>query len=133
MRANKATEHWYSDRDAMLEVKDNGENSTREGKGGANIKQPHLKYTCQRAVIVKAPPAVLCTLPDPRPVKYAMLDQKGVFLCPTPDSRSVKPPSQCRHPRSHNLTSTTVPAFIHTHDTVCYLIPIAVQAPCPYR
>lgn len=54
------------------------------------IKQLHLKYTCQRAVIVKAAPAVLCTLPDPRPVKYAMLDQKGVLLCPTPDPRSVK-------------------------------------------
>lgn len=47
------------------------------------------KYTCQRAVIVKAAPAVLCTLPDPRPVKYAMLDQKGVLFCPAPDPRSV--------------------------------------------
>lgn len=80
--------------------RDNGENSAGKNRGWVYIKQLHLKYTCQGAVIVKAAPAVLCTLPDPRPVKYAMLDQKGVLLCPTPDPRSVKaPPSQITGPQ----------------------------------
>ena len=70
---------------------DNGETSIRKNRGLVHIKQLHLKYTCQRAVTVKAAPAVLCTLPDPRPVKYAMLDQRGLLLCPTPDPKSVKP------------------------------------------
>ena len=79
---------------------DNGENSSRKSRGQAYIKQLHLKYTCQGAVIVKAAPAVLCTLPDPRPVKYAMLDQKGVLRCPTPDPSSVKAlPSQITGPQ----------------------------------
>lgn len=43
---------------------------------------------------------MLCTLPDPRPVKYAMLDQKGVLLWPTPDPKSVKAlPSHITRPR----------------------------------
>lgn len=63
------------------------------------IKQFHLKNTCQRAVTVQAIPAVLRTLPDPRAVKYAMLDEKGALLCPTPDPRSVKPlPFQITRP-----------------------------------
>ena len=68
-----------------------GKTASGKNKGAANIKQPHLKYTCQEAVIVPVPPAEVCTLPDPRPVKYSMLDQKGVFLCPKPDPRSVIP------------------------------------------
>lgn len=101
VRANKTREmgRVWSGRDGGWE-RDNGENSTRKNRGRAHIKQLHLKYTCQRAVIVKAAPAVLCTLPDPRPVKYAMLDQKGVLLCPTPDPRSVKAlPSQITGPQ----------------------------------
>lgn len=75
--------------------------------GDEYIKQPHLKYTCQRAVIVKDAPAVLCTLPDPRPVKYAMLDQKRALLCPTPDPRSVKAlPSQITGPSDHAGSAT---------------------------
>lgn len=91
MKANKTREmgrEWSGKEGGWK--RDNGENSTSKNRGRVYIKQHHLKYTCQRAVIVKAAPAVLCTLPDPRPVKYAMLDQKGVLLCPTPDPRSVK-------------------------------------------
>ncbi|KAK5854004.1 hypothetical protein PBY51_015108 [Eleginops maclovinus] len=88
-----------SGRDSGWE-RDNGETSSRSNRGQEYIKQLHLKYTCQRAVIVKAAPAVLCTFPDPRPVKYAMLDQKGVLLCPTTDPRSVKAlPSQITGPQ----------------------------------
>lgn len=77
-----------------------GKTAVGKSRGRAHIKQLHLKYTCQRAVIVKAAPAVHCTLPDPRPVKYAMLDQKGVLLWPTPDPRSVKAlPSHITRPR----------------------------------
>lgn len=91
-KANKTREtRWeYRGRNGRWE-RDNGENSTRKNKGPEYIKQFHLKYTCQRAVIVQAISAVLRPLPDPRAVKYAMLDQKGALLCPTPDPRSVKP------------------------------------------
>lgn len=86
------------------------------------IKQPHLKYTCQRAVIVKASPAVLCTLPDPRPVKYAMLNQEGVLLCPTPDPRSVKAlPSQITGPRIMRVLAI-VPVLIHAPDAFYFIL-----------
>lgn len=80
-----------------------GDRQEKKNRGGANIKQLHLKCTCHRAVIVKGAPAVLCTPPDPRPVRYAMLDQKGVFLCPTPDPRSVKPLPSSDHSASYRM------------------------------
>lgn len=120
MKANK-TREMGQERSAG----DNGENSTRKNRGRAYIKQPHLKSTCQGAVIVKAAPAVLCTLPDPRPVKYAMLDQKGVLLCPTPDPRSVRAlPSQITGPQI-TWVEQTERASICAFDAICcvYTIP----------
>lgn len=115
--------------------RDNGESSTRENMGWAYIKQLHLKYTCQRAVIVKAAPAVHCTLPDPRPVKYAMLDQKGVFLCPAPDPRSVKTlPSQITGPQItwvERLCQCWFTLWMLFHCV--YMIPRSVKALQPFR
>lgn len=90
------------------------------------IKQPHLKYTCQAAVIVKAAPAVLCTLPDPRPVKCAMLNQEGVLLCPAPDPRSVRAlPSQITGLRVWRFLGI-VPVLIHARDTFFFFIIIMI-------
>lgn len=61
-----------------------------DGEEQGDFKQLHFDSTCQTAVIVKPAPAVHCTLLNPRPVRYAMLDQEGVLLWPTPDPRSVK-------------------------------------------
>lgn len=95
MKANKTRETRWRQRDGNGGwERDNGENSTRKNRGPAYIKQFHLKYTCQGAVTVRAIPAVLRTLPDPRAVKYAMLDQKPYTwsqICQTsaiPDHRA---------------------------------------------
>lgn len=80
-----------------------GEAALGENQGGANIKQPLLRYTCQGAVIVKAAPAAHCTLPDPRPVKCATLYQTEVFLCPTPWSQICQTSAIADHTTSDHM------------------------------